>query len=203
MKRCGFTLIELLVVIAIIFILMALLFPALSVVEEKANRSKCQSNLKQIITGVTAQFADMKGGGLPTRSNWDSNGEAAEKLLPYVKYIKEVFTCPASDGHIGQANMRIPSLDNFFVDYEFNGFLTAYGTGASAARRQSGITDYSVAAYVYDHPYKRDTAAHNGGANVAYLDGHVAFLKFEDMGAVETEGDDGSEFYLKGHIYYP
>ena len=47
----AFTLIELLVVIAIIAILIALLFPAFSVVEEKANRAKCQSNLHQIGSG--------------------------------------------------------------------------------------------------------------------------------------------------------
>jgi prepilin-type N-terminal cleavage/methylation domain-containing protein len=56
--RGGFTLIELLVVIAIVAILMGLLFPAFTSVQEQAKRTQAKNDITQIATAVNAFFAE-------------------------------------------------------------------------------------------------------------------------------------------------
>lgn len=54
----GFTLIELLVVIAIIAVLMGLLFPVVSSVQDRAKKTQAASDCAQIVTAVKAYFAE-------------------------------------------------------------------------------------------------------------------------------------------------
>jgi prepilin-type N-terminal cleavage/methylation domain-containing protein/prepilin-type processing-associated H-X9-DG protein len=156
----AFTLIELLVVIAIIGILVALVVPVLGTIKEKTNRGKCQSNLKQIGLASLTLFTEDKS----RFPNIPADADRATALLPHIRYLSEVFSCPSAPG---TGPLVGGSTSSNSLDYRFNNNIWQ---GLS----QAIVDDATQAMLAYDLAIRY---THDDGYNALYMDGHAAYVE--------------------------
>ena len=184
LKRPAFTLVELLVVIGILAILAAMLFPVFARARENARRSSCQSNLKQLAMGALQYMQDYDEHfplGITANSASDYSS-SFDLLQPYMK-SSQIGICP-SDTDTPDVNLYLPGSTP--VSYKANvklttsPFLGEPSPPSIAQVQQSArlpiiwdAVNISLNA-VPDVPAKR---RHVEGANCAFADGHVKWIK--------------------------
>ncbi len=191
-RRRAFTLVEILVVIAIVALLSAIIFPTFVLVREKARRTSCLSNLKQIGGAMEMYRADYDGRFPFAVDPYDKKhggfGAGFDALIPTLPMVHEVllpYSSPQVFGCAGDTGFEFDEQSGVRMDalpsaYEKFGTSYYYRTElASLQIQEFSLRDPVKLNLMFDAHGKW----HAGGLlrreqryNTLFADGHAKSL---------------------------
>lgn len=189
MKK-AFTLIELLVVIAIIATLAAVLFPVLAKARERARRTQCISNMRQIGNAISMYCSDYNE-KFPWA--WRGNKDGLRPMLQEVmgSYVsaEAIWKCPGDKGETfrdspdsyGNDFASFYELEGSSYDYPGRGFARRWTLAPFRGAKAIGqVRKPAMAPLLYEiRPWHGDYHStdmfmeSDGLYNVLYCDGHI------------------------------
>ncbi len=222
MKKKAFTLIELLVVVAIIAVLVALLLPALAQARARAQGITCQSNLRQIYTGIL-NYSQVNGDRLPFGYVGSTGDPNLNSFVPYIweyiypgnpwkagdatfwdRFTYGVFKCPTKPD--------VRTYSNAFISYAINAHITNKSAdntrwdqivhpSAKLLLADGGADEYDGLPGNFVFFYMPSmgrviciTYRHDERANVVMADGHVSQISHGDMWGLHLSGRMDPDF---------
>ncbi|WP_309400148.1 type II secretion system protein [Cerasicoccus maritimus] len=186
--QLGFTLTELLVVIAIIAILGVILIPVTSVIREKANATKCASNMRHVGQAIVIYQTDNNGLLPPNNANSGSTAKDTWTMVlrPYIEVNDGKTHGTGTD--LMNDHLTCPSLESTLQPdswWESN-YAVGMAFGIDGVPRNSFNVDTARTVMLVENdkpsvrslrttggPWSYVGLNHNGYANVLFHDGHL------------------------------
>lgn len=204
-RAYGFTLIELLIVISIIAILAAILFPVFARARENARRASCASNEKQLALALRMYiqdyddyfpFYDTGDGTMWTYTTYPYHKNFQLIRCPSAPQAKGWALHPDHGVSVTYALVGGPTVKNQILQYPPRKLSTIIYTSRTWMMVESrygndnyekngyGVANVRFLTSQTDHPeyYASNFTSqrHLDGSNVAFVDGHVKWIKHGD-----------------------